>query len=129
MNHYGRKISLAHGLYFDGDVTLTLADCVRLARAEGATRIYVSDTHSGSYLQSALEIGVAPLLSRDFIKTLIGLRRKAASPPIGDTSDILYFRPRMPLQVSSLNNTKKTLEEAVHAGYAETMATLRAIHP
>lgn len=122
---YGAQVQLNGEWYFDGDIATTLADCVRFAKQKGAQRIYVCDTSYTPYLQSALEIGIRPLLSKDFLKAAIGLGRRMMSADFEDAK-VIDFKPSRELKVHSLDNSREAIEEAVQAGYAETSARFQS---
>ncbi len=125
---YGLQVEIGGRSYFDGDVATTLKACVNLAQQKGATKIYVCDTGFTSYLKSAREIGFKPLVSKDFVKSFIGLtRRIVLDSSLKTHVPVVYLRPSGKLRINPLNNSREAIEEAVQNGYAETWEVLKNI--
>lgn len=122
---YGKKVSLDGGLYFDGDISTTLNASIALAQRLGATDIYVCNTGFASYWQSAKQIGLSPLISLDFLRALYCLIRNAVFPVKTQAACIMYFTPAAPLAVSSLDNSRASVDDAIQKGYDETFSKLQ----
>ena len=118
---YGKKILLGGRRYFDGDISASFEESIAFAQKRGATTIYVCDTRSkDSFLQNARDVGLKPLISLDFIKTLLGLAKKRRNIPHTESIKIVRFKLSEVLDSKSLINDSDAIRRAIDRGYADT---------
>ncbi|HEV7449034.1 MAG TPA: patatin-like phospholipase family protein [Candidatus Paceibacterota bacterium] len=122
---YGRTVQLDGKLYHDGDIATSLDDSISLAQSLGASLIYVCDTRSKDSLwQNAKELGLASLITFDFIRTLVGEYRKHKVLKDKITAKVIWIKPLRKLPTSIINNNPAAIKEAIDTGYADTKKLL-----
>lgn len=125
---YGGAVRLGGKQYVDGDVSVNMAELIRKARREGATKILViSNTTKNSTLMRAVTTWLA-LTSPPMIRQLVlNDMRRAEWDHLPADVDIYIVGPQYPLPLTTITLVRRKVAEAYYMGVADSVSRRRAI--
>ncbi len=125
---YGGAVRLGGKKYVDGDVSVNMADLIRKARHEGATKIFViSNTFKHTGLSKLLMFYWA-FSSPPMIRQLVlnDMRREEWDHLPGDV-DIYVIGPQYPLPLNTITHVRRKVAEAYYMGVADVLSRRETI--
>src|SRR3989338_8615861 len=114
---YGGAVRLGAKPYIDGDVSVDIAELVKKARHEGATKVLVIANEGASTWAMRLFMRVAAAFARPMVKYLV-LRdmRRAEWDHLPADIDILVVGPTYPLPLGTLTRIRRKVLQAYQMG-------------
>lgn len=120
---YGGAVRLGGTYYIDGDVSVSVAELVKKARHEGATKVLVIANEGASTWAMRLFMRVAAAFARPMVKYLV-LRdmRRAEWDHLPADIDILVVGPTYPLPLGTLTRIRRKVLQAYQMGRDDLLA-------
>lgn len=120
---YGGAVRLGGHSYIDGDVSVNMAELIRKARKEGATKILViTNTFK---LSGAMRLFVlaSAFFSKPMIRELVlNDMRRAEWDHLPADVDIMVIGPSYPLPLATITRVRRKVVETYHMGVADLLA-------
>lgn len=125
---YGGAVRLGSKQFIDGDVSMNVADLIRKARKEGATKIIVLANATAMPPLTYLFTYLAALFSPPMIRELVlkDIRRDEWDHLPGDV-DILVVSPSYPLPTGIFTRVRRKVAEAYQMGNDDLLAKRKEI--
>ena len=125
---YGGAVRLGGHSYIDGDVSVNMAELIRKARKEGATKILViTNTFK---LSGAMRVFVlaSAFFAKPMVRKLVlnDMRRPEWDHLPADV-DILVIGPSYPLPLATITRIRRKVMEAYQMGAADLLAKEGAV--
>jgi len=114
---YGGAVRLGAKPYIDGDVSVDIAELVRKARHEGATKVLVIANEGASTWVMRLFIRISAAFARPMVKYLVlSDMRRAEWDHLPADIEILVVGPTYPLPLGTLTRIRRKVLQAYQMG-------------
>ena len=125
---YGGAVRLGGKRYIDGDVNVNMADLIRKARKEGATKILVLSNATSLPRSAWWFTYLTALVSPPMIRQLVlnDITRDEWDHLPGDV-DILVVSPTFPLPTGIFTRVRRKVAEAYHMGIDDLLGKRKEI--
>lgn len=125
---YGGAVHLGGRTYVDGDVSVNMAELIRKARHEGATKILVITNTTKLSGTMRWFIWLSAISSPPMIRQLVlNDMRRAEWDRLPADVDIFVVGPSYPLPTGTFTRIRRKVAEAYHMGAADLAAKQSAI--
>ncbi len=120
---YGGAVRLGGKRYVDGDVSVNMAELIRKARREGATKILVISNTIKQTGVARLFVLYCALTSPPMIRQLVlnDMRHEEWDHLPADV-DIYVIGPQYPLPLSTITHVRRKVAEAYYMGVADALS-------